>query len=545
MMPTIGRSFTQAAHEARLESCRVVRRDRPTPIPRLIATLVSALLVACTSATARSKSDGSSVAPPVGATLMRATADWVVQENRKPGTTAWKIKGSAPSRISGYADRVSAQVGARVRLFVSTPADHFHVEAYRFGWYGGDGARLIWRSKNVPGRLQTGRRFAAATRMVEATWRPSLAFTVTSSWVQGAYLLRLVASDGSKSYVPLTIRKDSSHAELVIQLPTTTWQAYNQWGGYSLYSGPRGYSDRSYVVSFDRPYLQTRGAPEFLDRARPLISLAEKKGFDVTYWTDNDLDRRPRLLRHHRALITLGHDEYWSSEMRRAALRARSNGINIAFLGSNADYRHIRLVSSPLGTNRREIDYKTDWRLDPLYGVRNRDVTSEWRTGPIPRPESVLNGGYYQCYPVQADMVVSKPGSWLFANTGATKGQRLRHLVRLESDKVDANAPTPRTIQILAHTPVSCGGHADLSYYTTRSKAGVLDTGTNEWIGALRCGFSGGPSPSSPIAWCSRVVVKATINILTLFSRGPAGRWHPSKSNVGQFGIHLRRPIDP
>jgi hypothetical protein len=544
MMPTISRSFTQAAHEARLESSGMVRRDRRSSTPRSLAAILTALLIAWTTASARSKGGGSSTARATEATLLRATADWVVQENEKPGTTAWKIKG-APSHIAGYADHVSAQVGDKVRLFVSTPADHFHVEAYRFGWYGGDGARLIWRSGSVAGRNRTGKRFVASTRMVEATWKPSVSFPVTSDWVQGAYLLLLAGSDGSKSYVPLTIRDDSSHADLVIQLPTTTWQAYNRWGGYSLYVGPHGYSDRSYVVSFDRPYLQTHGAPEFMDRTRPLIALAERKGFDVTYWTDNDFHRRPRLLRHHRALITLGHDEYWSSEMRTGALRARAAGVNLAFLGSNADYRHIRLTGSPIGAARREIDYKTDWRKDPLYGIRNADVTSDWRTGPMPRPESVVNGGYYQCYPVQADMVVSTPRSWLFRHTGAVKGQRLPDLIRLESDKVDANAPTPRTIQILAHSPANCGGHADVSYYTARSKAGVLDTGTNEWIGALRCGFPGGPSPSSPIAWCSHVVVKATVNLLTLFARGPAGTWHPSRSNLGAFGIHLRRPIDP
>jgi N,N-dimethylformamidase beta subunit-like, C-terminal len=547
MKPTIGRSLVRAYHEARREDAGVVRRARRRSVFRVITTVLSAgaILVATTMTLSRPKSAGAS-GDPVPAVLARSTADWVVQENQRPGTSAWRI-GNAPTRIEGFADRVSAQVGARVRLFVSTPANHFHVEAYRFGWYGGDGARLVWRSGPVPGHLQTSRRFVASTRMVEAAWHPSLAFTVTPRWVQGAYLLLLMGSDGSKSYFPLTIRDDSSHADLVIQLPTTTWQAYNRWGGYSLYDGPHGYADRSYVVSFDRPYATTRGAPDFFDRARPLIALAERKGYDVTYWTDNDLDRRPRLLRHHRALITLGHDEYWSSEMRKGALRARAAGVNLAFLGSNADYRHIRLVRSPLGAGRHEIDYKTDWRLDPLYGVQNRDVTSEWRTGPMPRPESALNGGFYQCYPVQADMVVSKPRSWLFANTGASQGQRLRHLIRLEYDKVDASAPTPKSIQILAHTPVSCGGsdHSDLTYYTTRSKAGVVDTGTNEWIGALRCGFRGGPSPSSPIAWCSHVVVKATINLLTLFARGPAGRWHPSKPNVGSFGIHLRRPIDP
>ena len=508
------------------------------------------VLAVCTTAVARTGNSTSGPGAdndPIDATLLSTTADWVVAENRKPGTRAWRIPPSTPSRIEGFADRVSAKRGNRVRLFVSTSARHFHVEAFRFGYYGGDGARLVWRSGRIRGHRQTNTRFVAGTRMVEAAWKPSLGFWITSDWVQGVYLLMLVGSDGSKSYVPLTVRNDASHADLVIQLPTTTWQAYNLWGGYSLYAGPGGDANRAHVVSFDRPYSTSRGAPDFFDRAKPLISLAERKGFDVTYWTNNDFHQRPGLLRHHRALITLGHDEYWSSEMRTGALGARARGVNLAFLGSNADYRHIRLVASPLGGARREIDYKTDWRQDPLYGVRNQDVTSEWRTGPMPRPESALNGGFYQCNPVQADMVVAKPSSWLFAGTGTYVGDHLTHLVRLEYDKVDASAPTPRRIEILAHSPLVCrgyGDHADLTYYTTRSRAGVVDTGTNAWIGALRCGQGRAPR-GSPIAWCSPVVVKATIKLLTVFGNGPAGRLHPSRSNVGRFGIHLRHPIDP
>jgi N,N-dimethylformamidase beta subunit-like, C-terminal len=530
-------------------------RSRPTRsvrrTPRFASILVSAaLLLACTTAVADPGSRTSGTVgqdDPTDATLFDATPSWLAAENLRPGTGTWRIPKSAPRRIEGFADHVSAKVGDRVRLFVSTPARGFHVEAYRFGWYGGDLARLIWRSDRVAGHRQTKTRFFAATRMVEAAWKPSLAFRITADWVDGAYLLLLVGTDGSKSYVPLTIRNDASHADLVIQLPTTTWQAYNLWGGYSLYFGPGGASNRSYVVSYDRPYSTSRGAPDFMDRARPLIALAERKGFDVTYWTDNDFHKRPGLLRHHRALITLGHDEYWSSEMRRGALRARAHGVNLAFLGSNADYRHIRLVASPLGGARREIDYKSDWRKDPLYGVRNRDVTSEWRTGPVPRPESALNGGFYQCNPVQADMVVARPSSWLFGGTGTYRGDHLTHLVRLEYDKVDASAPTPRRIEILAHSPLTCGGHADhadLTYYTTRSRAGVIDTGTNAWIGALRCGYGRAPR-GSPIARCSPVVVKATIKLLTVFGRGPSGRLHPSRSNLARFGIHLRRPIDP
>src|SRR5438874_11200942 len=103
--------------------------------------------------------------------------------------------------------------------------------------------------------------------------------------------------------------------------------------------------------------------------------------------------------------------------MRGAALKDRHlYGVNIALLGSNADYRHIRFESSPLGADRREVCYKVATE-DPLYGIDDAEVTVNWRDPPIARPESALNGDFYQCHDVLADMVVVDPSSWVFAGT--------------------------------------------------------------------------------------------------------------------------------
>src|SRR5205823_7383335 len=135
----------------------------------------------------------------------------------------------------------------------------------------------------------------------------------------------------------------------------------------------------------------------------PLISLVESLGLDVTYWTDVDLHERAALLPRHRALLTLGHDEYWSREMRTAAEQARDQGVNIAFFGANAVFRKIRLEPSHLGTDRHQVDYKRA-REDPLYGTDNKEVTSDWRAAPVGEPESTLIGNLYECNPVKADL---------------------------------------------------------------------------------------------------------------------------------------------
>src|SRR5262245_35838080 len=143
--------------------------------------------------------------------------NWVAAENRRQGTREWRItRLGGRDAIEGWADKVSAVQGDRVQLFVSTSAPSFHVEAYRMGWYGGMGARLVWRSAEVPGSRQAPPELTPGTNMVATHWRPSLALTVDPAWPPGVYLLKLVASSGQR-YVPLTVRDDASRGALVVQ----------------------------------------------------------------------------------------------------------------------------------------------------------------------------------------------------------------------------------------------------------------------------------------------------------------------------------------
>ena len=121
-------------------------------------------------------------------------------------------------------------------------------------------------------------------------------------------------------------------------------------------------------------------------------------------------------------MISLGHDEYYSAAMRDRLMAARDAGTNIAFLGANAMFRHIRFGSSPLGADRVVICYKVASE-DPLFGVGNSATTQDWRDPPDPRPESVLTGVFYECNPVSDPYVVYDPANWIFAGTGARKGE--------------------------------------------------------------------------------------------------------------------------
>jgi hypothetical protein len=443
-----------------------------------------------------------------------------------PGTPGWqRLRVGAQHDIEGYADHDSVLPGTPVRLFVSTVAGRYRIRAFRMGWYGGVLARQVWASDWLPGSRQPAARVYGPVHRVVAPWRPT-ATVPTAGWPPGDYLLRLDADRGALGrFVPLVVRSASAAGAVVIVNADTTWQAYNDWGGYSLYHGPDGgMAGRSRAVTFDRPYAYGAGAADFLGAELPLVSLAERIGLPLAYLTDTDLHRDPDLLDGARALISLGHDEYWSPAMRAQVTRARDSGMNVAFLGANAIYRKIRFAGSRLGPDRVEINYKGD--ADPVRDPAQ--VTTQWRSPPSDDPESSLTGTFYQCNPVRADMVITDPDNWLFAGLHLRPGTRLRGLVGSEYDRVDLGAPTPRPIEILAHSPLRCAGtadHADMAYYSTPSGAGVLDVGTSDWVAGL----------DSRDGLVRSVVLEVTANLLTVFAAGPAGLVHPARDNAARY----------
>jgi hypothetical protein len=466
------------------------------------------------------------------------TAAWVTAENAKPGTPNWALSNRARQhQIEGYADRVSIDVSGTVHLLVSTTAPSFKVEAYRMGYYGGAGGRLVWSSPDEPGSAQPGFTLSPGTNMVETAWKPSVTVKADATWPPGQYLFKLVASSGFESYVPLTIRDDASHAAYLIDSDVTTWQAYNLYGGRDLYQGPGGFSGRSRIVSFDRPYALGDGSGDFLGNEFHVVSLVESLGLDVAYSTNVDIHEHPEQVLNHKAFISLGHDEYYSLAMRNGLQTARDRGVNLMFLGANAIYRHIRFEPSPLGPDRHQVDYK-DAKEDPLNGKDNADTTpAAWRYPPNSNPESVIIGNYYQCNPVVADMVVTEPSSWIFAGTGVTAGQHLSGVVGTEYDHYDPKAPGPRNVDVAARSPLMCQGHADyadMTYYSAPSGAGVFASGTLLWIPKL--------DPSCAMPCPGRVVTRVTENLLAAFGGGPAGTSHPSTANWQSSPTGLATP---
>ncbi|HMF04621.1 MAG TPA: N,N-dimethylformamidase beta subunit family domain-containing protein, partial [Acidimicrobiia bacterium] len=277
------------------------------------------------------------------------------------------------------------------------------------------------------------------------------------------------------------------------------------------------------IVSFDRPYDQPGGAGDFVGLELPLVQTLEGHGYDVSYTTSVDFHRRPELALQHRALLSPGHDEYWSKPMRDGAEAARDRGVNLAFFGANAAYRQIRFEPSSVGPDRHQVCYKSATE-DPMRRVDPSLVTVNWRDPPVNRSENAMIGQQYKCNPVRDDMVVVAPDAWVFEGTGVTMNQRLPTVIGPECDAYTPGRQVPPNVQILAHSPVKCGGFSDMTYYSAPSGAGVFASGSIWWITK-----STAPGPGSPF---DATVAATTENILRVFGAGPAGLAHPSEPNA-------------
>ncbi len=429
-------------------------------------------------------------------------------------------------RVRGFASRTSVNTGEAFDLFVSTQARSYTVTAYRMGYYGGAGGRRVWTSGPLRGQSQPPPRIDRATNMRDAPWARSLTIHADESWVPGSYLLVLESDDGGRSQVPIVIRDDSDPAPVHIQHDVTTWQAYNLWGGASLYQGEGG---RSTVVSFDRPY-GLSGSGNFLGGVHEVAALVESLGLEVTYSTSLDTHARPADARRHKVWISPAHDEYWSLEMRDGIEAARDAGTNLLFCGANCMFRRIRLEDSDLGPNRHEVNYRVA-SLDPLNGKDPARVTTSWREPPGARPESSIIGNFYESNPVSGDAVIVDAGAWMFQGTGVRNGDRWPGIIGNEYDRVTPEVPTPANIEVLAHSPVRCRGrnrYADMTYYTAASGAGVFSAGTIWFERHLFPARDG----------VDRQIQQMVTNMLQAMALGPVGSAHPSRSNLAELGIH-------
>jgi Bacterial Ig-like domain len=470
----------------------------------------------------------------------------IVLENQQPGTTQWQLSQSADDvvkQIKGYASATSVNKGSAITFYVTvTPAQNYTIDIYRLGWYQGLGGRFMQRIGPLSGTPQAPCPVTdIVTGLVECTWIPSNTFTIPATWTTGVYLALLTNSQNYQNYIVFVVRDDSSQSALLYQQSVNTNQAYNNYPddnatGKSLYdynsNGANTVvgSKRAAKVSFDRPYADT-GDGGFLAYEVYFVQWLESSGYDVSYSTDIDTHASGAQITHHKAFLSVGHNEYWSKPMRTAVEQARDTRVNLGFFGSDAVYWQVRLEPSTANgvPNRVLVCYK-DRSFDPVQGPT---TTVLWRDPFINLPEQTLVGVMFTAQNLNSysatpnNYVVMNSSNWVYAGTGLTDGSAVPGIVGYEVDRYFSEYSAPvsvaGTYTLLSHSPVvdvstNQPSYANSSIYQAPSGAWVFGTGTTDWgWGLARPGF------------ISASIQQVTKNILNRFTGS-----NPTPVIVGQ-----------
>lgn len=536
-------------------------------------------------------------------------------ENCLMGDEDWMINPAAGAynhQVEGYASATSVNAGQIIRFHINSGTENqtVSIDIYRLGWYGGAGARK-WTEEpivvpdvdNKPYPVpnsQTGR--------AECNWESESAafWSVPEYATSGFYIAKLTGAGGLQSYIPFVVRNDSYESRVLFKIGVTTHQAYNIYpgilysplsdyrNGKSLYSAQSGGpplpgftngSRQAREISFNRPYAiistfaiyDTLGTG-FINYEYPMIRWLESAGYDVTYITDIDLHNDSASTTNifqpgkHKVMLSVGHDEYWSWEMRDKVEIARDHAtlpLNIAFFSGNSVYWQIRLTNSsgsgtfPADASSRTLTaYKEYARNDnfpaandPYYTddiyANDKYITDLWRNNIIKPPEDelvgimtippggdsthgpVFPGNYDPIFAPGANALVLAETAPLWLKSEISGTQSLDNLIGYESDELyPANVYSTHNSTIIVGESAFYGwrgfrlvylGDAETTFYTmVANGAKVFAASGQQWSWGLddwgATGAGIGPDFPERLQSMKSDAQQITRNILNCFS---------------------------
>jgi N,N-dimethylformamidase beta subunit-like, C-terminal len=454
---------------------------------------------------------------------LRASYRWLVRtggpqpsiaaENRARGTRDWRLPGPAADvgglasgTVEGYVAAPTVAPGGVQRIYVSAPGARWvTIRIFRIGWYGGAGGREVLLSRPLRVVRQPACAHSFTTGLTQCDWHPTLSFTIPSALPTGVYVVKLATRRGARDAIFVVLSRRPQ--PLLAQLPTATYEAYNAWGGDSLYPGGDRvaitHSTQGVEVSYDRPYGTVTGAGQFFGRDVALVWFLERYQYPVSYTGSESVDVDPAQLRGHRAVIDFGHSEYWSQRQASAFVRARDHATSLVFLSSDTMAWKVRYERGSRGASQAGRPGQTIVAYKE-YAARDNDrraptgrfadggaaLTGSAYLGCI-TPRLVLGGPpvyrYYAWKPAPA----LRP-AWLFAHTGVTAATRIPGIVGYELDM--RTSASPRGMTVVGSGAAACMApergepapglgqlQGQTTLYTARSGALVFSTGMLGW----------------------------------------------------------------
>jgi hypothetical protein len=448
----------------------------------------------------------STVALAVAAPTAARAANPIQVENSLPGTPGWYTPfRPRASGIKGYASEVSVTPGQSVHLHVTTATagNRYRIEVYRVGWYNQVGARLLTClpscTTDEPAVLRPALPAPdPTTGYLDVGWPVTDVVNVGNNWVSGFYLAKLVVTVGGSQqaqYVPFIVREATPSSPILVQIEVNTWEAYNNYGGKSLYTFNSTHKVAAVEVSFNRPFT----GPDWWQYDMQLIRFLESRGYDVSYATDVDTDQGVDAPSSRKLVILAGHGEYWSKAIRDALDAAQQSGTNLVVTGANTGFWQMRYSTDYRGI----YEYRTA-AADPDPNPATKTV--EFRQLNPPRPECLLEGemdknGLGNTPPSPnysvAPGALSNP--W-FSGTGFTQASTLNGLVGYEWDTAGQSG-CPAVQKLFTWTGTNVYGlpsEADAIEFTAPSGARVFAAGSMQFPWGLD-GFLHNPAYVSPI----------------------------------------------
>ncbi|MBB6612666.1 DUF4082 domain-containing protein [Pontibacter sp. Tf4] len=472
-------------------------------------------------------------------------------ENELPGNpeAEWQISGAGDRTIQGFATDISYNRGETARFKIKTDASAYTIKIYRLGYYQGNGARFKGNATVTATLPQTQPACItnSATGLLDCgNWSESASWAIPADAVSGIYIAKLTKTGGGSSHIVFIVRDDASTSDLLFQTSDATWQAYNVYGdnnnGRSLYTGAGG---KAVKVSYNRPFVTRDGGggggaeEDWLFNAEyPMIRWLEANGYNVTYTTNVDSDRRGNLIANHRVFLSVGHDEYWSGAQRTHVTNARNSGTNLAFFSGNEVYWKTRWENSIDGngvSHRTLVCYKEgaagentcNGKCDP-----SSEWTGLWRTGceykagdPLAcNPENELSGQISwaeNTAPIQVPSDYKNLRFWRNTSIASLGNGQSATLTQgtigyeWNPEQEQYRATYPKGRIILSKTIVDGKVH-HLSLYRHSSGAWVFGAGTVQWSWGLDSNHDRGSAAASPD------MQQATVNLFADMGVQPA-----------------------
>lgn len=440
----------------------------------------------------------------------------VAAANAEPGTSSWFVPVSqraAQTQLALWASPYALRFGDTLDVYIHATRGPVAITVYRMGWYGGTGGHIVYQHSGIAATPQPAcsQPFPGP---VSCPWTRTLSIPVGNDWVSGIYLVKAVDQSNLAGYYPFVLT-DLRPAAFVAVVPQFTWQAYNTYGGSSLYtsnqsedSGEVSIRSFAHFVSFERPYAANGGATYILDdfKSHDLRDLRflERNGYDVTYVSTVDLTEASRGVPSPvKGLLFIGHDEYWTYHERSNVDEMRSRHTHLAFFSGNNAYWNIRLTPGPVTARAAAVItcYKLDHDPD---AVADSLVTTEFRMKPVDRPEDALTGieyvvGTSSAPPQQlvvSDTAIGPEAAAFLAAAGLKAGDIIPSQIGIEGDRIIPDTSTPRNLQVLFKSRIQpkffvpYQPYYYTTFYTAPSGAGVFTAGDVEWGRGLD-GFNG------------------------------------------------------